>query len=597
MASEAEIERLYQLFVTNGGGALSFSGTNLTPKQYSEALATSNLTPLEMAQLEARQRQYNKSVALNSIADEIDANNFTNPYAARGAYGSSLLNTLGASTGVTSTVNGIAGLTNELSGFSTGDKALIFAGVLAGSGVDLEQIIKIAGLSALGLAMYSSLTNHTNNQTANIPETMQNASNLASMNSQFGPAGGPRPPGETDCDSFNDLMGILSGAYDGTLDYIDRIIGDISSFINQSGIGSLLSNIISAIAGAGSIVADVISAIVGVGIQLLGGIIGVVAKVINAIADITSAIANEINNIANMAAELLRKALALVLGGAALDPCKRAVLMNTGSTEMKAAVTQLNQPLGTAAPGGVGTTVDPRANADEVTRNMKYARDEAKLNPGVPQSPFEESASNYTTKDESLHADATQSEIPVLRGNLETTTTSSSYTYIPTTPSPELARKVGESMEEFLRRSGVTSNQTTAEKETKTKRLAKSAEKMINDWRGKQLDYTRDSRALISSMNDALKERDFPSKKASLSNRLKVLVSLQTDNQKIITNLTNKYIDSFYYTGGSIILNEKRIDLHYLGRIYPAQTRTYNNAVTSLNAIQTEWKSIDIQLH
>jgi hypothetical protein len=597
MASEAEIERLYQLFVTNGGGALSFSGTNLTPKQYSEALATSNLTPLEMAQLEARQRQYNKSVALNSIADEIDANNFTNPYAARGAYGSSLLNTLGASTGVTSTVNGIAGLTNELSGFSTGDKALIFAGVLAGSGVDLEQIIKIAGLSALGLAMYSSLTNHTNNQTANIPETMQNASNLASMNSQFGPAGGPRPPGETDCDSFNDLMGILSGAYDGTLDYIDRIIGDISSFINQSGIGSLLSNIISAIAGAGSIVADVISAIVGVGIQLLGGIIGVVAKVINAIADITSAIANEINNIANMAAELLRKALALVLGGAALDPCKRAVLMNTGSTEMKAAVTQLNQPLGTAAPGGVGTTVDPRANADEVTRNMKYARDEAKLNPGVPQSPFEESASNYTTKDESLHADATQSEIPVLRGNLETTTTSSSYTYIPTTPSPELARKVGESMEEFLRRSGVTSNQPTAEKETKTKRLAKSAEKMINDWRGKQLDYTRDSRALISSMNDALKERDFPSKKASLSNRLKVLVSLQTDNQKIITNLTNKYIDSFYYTGGSIILNEKRIDLHYLGRIYPAQTRTYNNAVTSLNAIQTEWKSIDIQLH
>ena len=592
MASEAEIERLYQLFVTNGGGALSFSGTNLTPKQYSEALATSNLTPLEMAQLEARQRQYNKSVALNSIADEIDANNFTNPYAARGAYGSSLLNTLGASTGATN----VGLLSSALSGFSTGDKALIFAGVLAGSGVDLEQIIKIAGLSALGLAMYSSLTNHTNNQTANIPETMQNASNLASMNSQFGPAGGPRPPGETDCDSFNDLMGILSGAYDGTLDYIDRIIGDISSFINQSGIGSLLSNIISAIAGAGSIVADVISAIVGVGIQLLGGIIGVVAKVINAIADITSAIANEINNIANMAAELLRKALALVLGGAALDPCKRAVLMNTGSTEMKAAVTQLNQPLGTAAPGGVGTTVDPRANADEVTRNMKFARDEAKLNPGVPQSPFEESASNYTTKDESLHADTTQSEIPVLRGNLETVTTSSSYTYIPTTPSPELARKVGESMEEFLRRSGVTSNQTTAEKGTRTKKLAKSAEKMINDWRGKQLDYTRDSRALISSMNDALKKRDFPTKKASLSNRLKVLVSLQTDNQKIITNLTNKYIDSFYYTGGSIILNENRIDLHYLGRIFPAQTRTYNNAVTSLNAIQTEWKSIDIQL-
>ena len=352
-----------------------------------------------------------------------------------------------------------------------------------------------------------------------------------------------------------------------------------------------------------------IAAIVGVGIQLLGGIIGVVGKVINAIADVVSAIANEINNIANMVAELLRKALALVLGGAALDPCKRAVLMNTGSTEMKAAVTQLNQPLGTAAPGGVGTTVDPRANADEVTRNMKHARDEAKLNPGVPQSPFEESASNYTTKDESLHSDATQSEIPVLRGNLETTTTSSSYTYIPNTPSPELARKVGESMEEFLRRSGVTITPQSLssvtristpekEKETGKERLAKSAEMMINDWREKQLNYTRDSRALISSMNEALKKRDFPTKKASLSDRLKVLVSLQTDNQKTITTLISKYIDSFYYVPkGSIIIKEKQIKLNYLGRIFPAQTRTYNNAVTSLNAIQTEWKSIDIQLY
>jgi UDP-N-acetylglucosamine:LPS N-acetylglucosamine transferase len=79
MASEAEIERLYQLFVANGGGALSFSNTNLTPKQYSEAVNASNLTPLEMAQLEARQHQYNRQKALNTIADEIDANTFTNP--------------------------------------------------------------------------------------------------------------------------------------------------------------------------------------------------------------------------------------------------------------------------------------------------------------------------------------------------------------------------------------------------------------------------------------------------------------------------------------------------------------------------------------
>ncbi|SVE23721.1 uncharacterized protein METZ01_LOCUS476575, partial [marine metagenome] len=185
MASEAEIERLYQLFVANGGGSLSFSGTNLTPKQYSEAVAASNLTPLEMAQLESKQHQYNRQAALNSIANEIEANNFSNPYAARGAYGNSLFSALGSSPGATQ-----AGLLNNaFSGFSSAEMATIFAGVLSQTGVDLEKILKIAGLSALGIGMYTSLTNHTNNQTANIPSTLQDVSALSSMNEQFGEQG------------------------------------------------------------------------------------------------------------------------------------------------------------------------------------------------------------------------------------------------------------------------------------------------------------------------------------------------------------------------------------------------------------------------
>jgi hypothetical protein len=87
-----------------------------------------------------------------------------------------------------------------------------------------------------------------------------------------------------------------------------------------------------------------------------------------------------------MAAELLRKALALVLGGAASDTCKRKVLENTGTTAMKDAVTQLNQPLGSGPPHMVGTTIDSRADAEEVKEEMKYSRDEAKLNPGVNQT-------------------------------------------------------------------------------------------------------------------------------------------------------------------------------------------------------------------
>ena len=160
MASEAEIERLYQLFVANGGGNLTFSGTNLTPKQYSDIVNSSQLTPLEMAQLESKQHQFNRQSALNTIADEIDANNFNNPYSARGIFGTSLLNTLGAHQGYTN-----AGLIDGAfnSGFTDANRALVVAGVLSATGVDLEKIIKIAALTGLGTSMYTSLTDHTNN--------------------------------------------------------------------------------------------------------------------------------------------------------------------------------------------------------------------------------------------------------------------------------------------------------------------------------------------------------------------------------------------------------------------------------------------------
>ena len=219
---------------------LTFSGSNLTPKQYSEAINASQLTPLEMAQLESKQHQFNRQSALNTIANEIDANNFNNPYSARGVYGTSLLNALGAHQG---SIN--AGLINgAFGGFTDTNRALVVAGVLSATGVDLEKIIKIAALTGLGTSMYTSLTDHTNNQTANIPQTMEDASSLSSMNEQFGEEGDP-------CSFFNQLMGILAGIYDGTLDFIEKAIGDITSFLNKTGITQLFLDIINAINGAG----------------------------------------------------------------------------------------------------------------------------------------------------------------------------------------------------------------------------------------------------------------------------------------------------------------------------------------------------------
>jgi len=594
MASEAEIERLYQLFVTNGGGALSFSGTNLTPKQYSDATAISKLTPIEMAQLEARQHQYNRQKALGVISDEIGNNTFSNPYAARGVYGNSLLSGLHGSAGSVA-----AGLINGgFSGFSDVNRALLVAGVLSQTGVDLEKIIKIAGLMTLGGAMYSSLTNHTNGQTANLPKTLEDASALSTMNEQFGEQGDP-------CGFFNQLMGILGGAFDGTLNFIETAIGDITSLLAKTGITAVLSSILSALTGAAGVVATGIAGVVGL---ITGGIATIlktlsplVGKLINAMSDITSQIAGEISSLADMAAQLLKKAFALLIGSAGLDPCKRAVLDNTGSPNMKDAIAQLNQPLGTAAPGGIGTTVDPRVNAGEVTKKLTQAQAEALLRAGVPQSPFTDAAQTYSTYDSSLHSTATDSSIrPKLRPSDTVTATTDAHGF---NSSVMPTRRDGESMTEFLNRTGVTTSPTATELESeaiKSKQVySRNGEQMKREWSSKQLSYTRDSRALMSEIRTALSTKNFVGK-TSLSSRLTQLLDTQYNNQVVVENLTKKYMEQFYYwTEGGIPsrVTEKKIRLIYNARIKPAQTRAYNNAVTSMASIKTEWNSIDSQIY
>jgi|TARA_R110002167_G_scaffold314281_1_gene519984 hypothetical protein len=590
MASEAEIERLYQLFVTNGGGALSFSGANLTPKQYSDAIATSNLTPLEMAQLESRQHQFNRQKALNTIVTELDANSFNNPYAPRATYGSSLFSALGSTSG---SIN--AGLINGgFSGFSDVNRALVVAGVLSQTGVDLEKIIKIAGLMTLGTAMYTSLSNHTNNQTANIPKTLEDASSLSTMNEQFGQQGDP-------CSFFNQLMGILAGVFDGTLDFIETAVGDISSLVNKTGIPAILSSILSALTGAaGGVVgaiASIVGLLVGSALTVLKALTPLVGKIINAIADITTQIASEISSLADMAAELLKKALALLIGSAATDPCKKAVLNNTGSDAMKGAITQLNQPLGTAAPGGIGTTVDTRANKDEVEKKMTQAQAEALLRAGVPQSPFTDAAKVYGTYDSALHSNA--SSLSLRPKTRPSTITSSTITESDEMP----ARRDGESMDEFMKRIGATRQATTEEKESTAMKsmevVSLQARGQVREWQEKQKNYTRDSRAVISSMQTALSTKDFTNKTA-LKSRLTQLINAQYDSQEKVANLTNEYMDTFYYWtegGKPSRVTEAKIRHIVNARIRPAQQRTYDNAVASLNSVKSEWDSIDIQIY
>ena len=543
MASEAEIERLYQLFVANGGGNLTFSGSNLTPKQYSEAINASQLTPLEMAQLESRQHQFNRQSALNTIAAEIDANNFNNPYSARGIFGTSLLNTLGAHQG---SIN--AGLINgAFSGFTDSNRALVVAGVLSATGVDLEKIIKIAGLTTLGTSMYTSLTDHTNNQTANVPKTMEDASSLSSMNEQFGEEGDP-------CSFFNQLMGILAGIYDGTLDFIEKAIGDITSFLNKTGITQLFTDIINAlntaVGGVAAAVAAITGLLVGAVLEVMKALSPLVGKVINAINEVTTAIASEINALANMAAELLKKALALLIGSFGSDECKKKVLENTGSPEMKEAIEKLNHPLGTGNPHIVGTTEDNRANAENVLRAMNDAKENALIDDGVPQTPYSTHGQSYTAKDETLHASS------------------------------------------------------TGEADYWTRKIrSKQYLTMHSDWMPRQKDYMRDSGNIISEMQRALSTSDFTNKKA-LKTRLKDLIREQYAQSKKIQGMRTRYRHEFEYVTKNINFrdkiddaNERKIAEAYRNRINPALERIYTAAVNSLNNTKAEWSSIDIQLY
>ena len=392
MASEAELERLYQEFVLRGGGAFTFSNVNLTPSQFYSNTAGNTLTPSQQAFLQQQQLQYNRQSALSTIASELAGNNFSNPYITRADNSLGLINTFSNTLGL---VGGIGAIGSSLANFSDLEKAAIFAGVLNATGVDLDKVLKIGTIAALGIAMFNSLKSHTAGQMTDLPQTLSDASSLAGMNAQFGEQ-------RESCSFFNEILGVLSGAFDGTMDFIDKAFEKLNGFMSDTGVTGVLDDIATAIGNAGGIVGDVINAVSNVIGQVtnaissaLGEVGSLVGKVINAVADITNQIANEASKLLNLATELASKALALAMAAAALDPCQMAVILNTGSQDMKNAVGKLNTTMSNDS--AIPTQIDSRANADTVIKTM------ASQSKGVPQSPFTETGKTHLPLDAYLH--------------------------------------------------------------------------------------------------------------------------------------------------------------------------------------------------
>ena len=409
MASESEYERLYQLWVqqnTINGGAVTLDGTN-TPAQYYNESSSLNLTPQQLAELQARQAHYNRTQALQTISSEIGANNFTNPYNARSDTSINKLNAFSSSQGVLNVI-ALSAILNGSDALALGGSAIVIAALSDALGVDFEKLLLTAGLAGIGVSMFNNLKSHTNSQTVNLPDTLENASQLAGMNAQFG-------EGPSSCSLFNELMGILAGAFDGALDFIDSAMDKISGIINQvaGALGDIVAGITGAIAGGIDAIISAISGLIPQGLKDLLNQIGDIASgLMGAFSDIANQITSEIANALEMANQIAQKLAALAMAAAMLDPCKLAVLMNTGSPELKSAANAMTSPV-TNVIEEVQTELDPRANPEEVTRAVENAKAEAETAPGVPQSPFSAAAKIYTGLDSYLHSSSNGSLLKV----------------------------------------------------------------------------------------------------------------------------------------------------------------------------------------
>ena len=444
LTSEAEFERLYQEFVRRNGGLPTLVADQYnTPASYYKATSENTLSPEKLAELQAKQAQYNRQAALNTISNEIENNNFTNPYNSRSQAAISNLNSISsipldiqtysavidptAPGGYRMVPNAILQSTvyNQLGGVrdafsplldtSIGGSAVLAAAVYAGlaelTGIDIEKLILGAGLITAGIAMFGDLQTHTNDQATDIPGKINEIDQLTGLQKSFG-----EMPADS-CSLFNELMGIMSGSFDGVLDFIESGIDSFKDFMANSALGSLLNQIgsvVSSIISEVGMVASSIIALAGAAINnileqtglgdLLKSLGNLAAGIVGGIADMAAQIANEIAGLVNMAANIANKLAALSLAGAMMDPCKMAVLLNTGTPALAGAAQQLNSPLESTIPNvNIPTEVDSRANPQEVLSIVQSATSQAATQPGVPQSPTNALASLYSPFSSYLH--------------------------------------------------------------------------------------------------------------------------------------------------------------------------------------------------
>ena len=384
--SESEYERLYQEFVRRGGGQYTFDGTNKTPLEYYETIGGNGLTPAEEALLTAEQEKYNRQQALNTILDEIAANTFSNPFVAINEVGKNAYIQLATNP----TVQAIGLLADAINGHP--DKNAILQYFVAnGYGVSW---LALPNLDSTVIGMYDQLLVHTDNQVADLPTTLEQVQQAVSMAQQFDSA--PNSLSTTSCNLFNELMGLLSGAFDGMFDFIrdaaNPLIKLVSPFLDK--INEMLDAVLNFAGDIISKIDEILSPIKDAFANAMNAVNGLISTVTGFVNDIFGQISSEVAGLINMADQLLDRAKALALAAAAFDVCQLAVLMRTGSSNLTTAIGNLTAPLPSLMPT-VPTENDSRADSDAVAEQMASAKRNAATAQGVPQSPLRQTVRPY----------------------------------------------------------------------------------------------------------------------------------------------------------------------------------------------------------
>lgn len=576
--SESEYERLYQEFVRRGGGTYTLDGTNKTPLEFYETITDNGLTPEEEARLTAEQEQYNRQQALNTISNEIANNSFSNPF--------DLINELGRNAytqlATNPTVIAIGLLAGAINGHPDKEAILQY---FIDNGIGVNWLT-VATLPTLANSLYDQLQQHTDQQIANLPQTLQDVSQAVAMAQQFEDK--INWSDSQSCNLFNELMGLMSGAFDGMLDFIkdavQPLINLLSPYLDK--FNEMLDAVENFVGDIVAKIDEILSPIMNAFKNAMSAVNDLISKVTGFIDDLFGQISSEVAGLINMANELLNRAKALALAAAAFDVCQLAVLMRTGSNNLTNALQNLVAPL--PAPAGiVPTETDPRADASSVAAAMASATRAASTAQGVPQSPLRTTVRPYDPI--SSYLTSLKNEVSsALSGAISTVMTAAG---VPSATNPAynvrdtLGSLGGGARSHTAQQSGVVAVRSRA--------FDRFTTEHINDL----LQTKNDARQLRIMLREQFRRTDVNysvAVKGQGRTYIETLTTLENNVTQRMTTLTDQLI--YKSEGGKRDESiENQLDATY-EQVSNTATRTYISSQRTINDIQLWFDSVKIDI-